>query len=89
MTRPLASAQVIPYEPLHTGVKTKNMETSTQERLLITVEEAAKLMSLGRTMIYELINNENLPVHRFKSAVRISPAELQAWINERNEGKAS
>jgi excisionase family DNA binding protein len=55
----------------------------TQERLLITVEEAARLMSLGKTTVYELINNEGLPVHRFKSAVRISPAELEKWINER------
>jgi excisionase family DNA binding protein len=51
--------------------------------LLITVEEAAKILSLSRTMVYELINREGLPVHRFNSAVRISPIELKTWLDER------
>jgi excisionase family DNA binding protein len=58
-------------------------ETSLIHPLLITVEEAAKLLSLSRTMVYELINRERLPVHRFHTAVRINPAELQIWLNER------
>jgi hypothetical protein len=33
--------------------------------------------------VYELINREGLPVHRFNSAVRISPIELKTWLDER------
>jgi excisionase family DNA binding protein len=58
-------------------------ETPPTHPFLITVEEAAKLLSLSRTMVYELINRESLPVHRFNTAVRINPAELQIWLNER------
>ena len=58
-------------------------ETSPIQPFLITVEEAAKLLSLSRTMVYELINGEGLPVHRFKSAIRVNPTELQDWLNER------
>ncbi len=58
-------------------------ETTPTHPFLITVEEAARLLSLSRTMVYELINREGLPVHRFNSAIRINPTELQAWLNER------
>jgi excisionase family DNA binding protein len=51
--------------------------------ILITVEEAAKMLSLGRTTVYQLIERENLPVHRFNSSVRISPQELEQWLKER------
>jgi excisionase family DNA binding protein len=58
-------------------------ETPPTNPFLITVEEAARLLSLSRTMVYELINREGLPVHRFKSAIRVNPTELQDWLNER------
>jgi excisionase family DNA binding protein len=58
-------------------------ETSPIQQILITVEEAARILSLSRTMVYDLINREGLPVHRFNTAVRINPTELQAWLNER------
>jgi len=56
---------------------------SSLQQLLITVEEAARILSLSRTMVYDLINREGLPVHRFNTAVRINPTELQNWLNER------
>jgi excisionase family DNA binding protein len=58
-------------------------ETPPIQQILITVEEAARILSLSRTMVYDLINREGLPVHRFNTAVRINPAELQTWLNER------
>lgn len=58
---------------------------TTHQPLLITVEEAAKLLSIGRTKMYELINNEGLPVHRFGTMVRISVTELQEWLDARKE----
>jgi excisionase family DNA binding protein len=58
-------------------------ETTPIQQLLITVEEAARILSLSRTMVYDLINREGLPVHRFNTAVRINPTELQTWLHER------
>jgi excisionase family DNA binding protein len=65
----------------------ENQET-LDEILLIPIEKAAKLLSLSRTMVYELIRIEGLPVHRFNSAVRISPTELKAWLAGRQKESA-
>jgi excisionase family DNA binding protein len=53
--------------------------------LLLTIAQVAALLNLGRTKIYELIDKENLPVHKFGRATRVSPTELQYWLQKRNE----
>lgn len=58
---------------------------TTHQPLLITIEEAAKLLRMGKTKIYNLINNEGLPVKRFGKMVRISVTELQEWLDARKE----
>ena len=73
------------------------MRWSTQERsttleqhdesvslsLLWTIPQVAKALNLGRTKVYELIWKEGLPVQKFGRATRISPAELQRWLEGR------
>ena len=73
------------------------MRWSTQERsttleqhdesvslsLLWTIAQVAKALNLGRTKVYELIWKEGLPVQKFGRATRISPAELQRWLEGR------
>jgi excisionase family DNA binding protein len=51
--------------------------------LLVTVSQVAKMLSLSRTMIYKLIDMEDLPVVRFGRAVRVSPRSLQQWLERR------
>jgi excisionase family DNA binding protein len=53
--------------------------------LLLTIAQVATLLNLGKTKVYDLIGKENLPVHKFGRATRISPTELQHWLQERNE----
>ena len=50
---------------------------------LWTIAQVSKALSLGRTKIYELIWKEGLPVQKFGRATRISPVELQRWLEER------
>src|SRR2546430_16422757 len=50
---------------------------------LWTIDQVGKALHLGRTKIYELIWKENLPVQKFGRAVRVSPVELQHWLEER------
>jgi excisionase family DNA binding protein len=50
---------------------------------LWTISQVSKALNLGRTKIYELIQKENLPVQKFGRAVRVSPVELQRWLEER------
>lgn len=58
-------------------------ETQEAAPLYLTVEEVAKRLHIGRTKVYEMISYEKLPVTRFGRCVRINPARLQEWLNER------
>ena len=65
---------------------TQNNEPSPFE-LLLTIPQVAKALHLGRTKVYELIWQENLPVQKFGRASRVSKEELQRWLEERNQKK--
>lgn len=51
--------------------------------LLVRVEEAAHILSLGRTMIYELMANGQLPSITIGTARRIPLAALEKWVADR------
>lgn len=53
--------------------------------MLLKVEAAAKLLSLGRTKTYELITAGELPVIRVGRAVRVPVAALHQWIEDRTK----
>jgi excisionase family DNA binding protein len=68
------------------------MQETTQDSiqpLLLTVSQAAKMLSLGRTKVYELIATEGLPVVHFGRAKRVSMASLQRWIESREQKEMS
>jgi excisionase family DNA binding protein len=58
---------------------------NTVQPLLLTISEAAKLLSLGRTKVYELIAHEGLPVVRFGRAIRVSSISLKRWVESREQ----
>lgn len=53
-----------------------------EEKLLLRVDEAAKLLSISRSLLYELLAAGNIKVVRIGRAVRIPRAELDRWLNE-------
>ncbi len=57
--------------------------------LLITVDEAAQMLSIGRTKLYDLIRFEGFPVVRFGKAVRVRPSDIQEWLEKRKEQEAA
>jgi excisionase family DNA binding protein len=57
--------------------------------LLVRVEEAARLLSLSRSMIYEMMNRGELPSIRCGAARRIPLAALRAWVEHQVEVPAS
>jgi excisionase family DNA binding protein len=59
------------------------MTTETPQPLLLNISQVAKMLSLGRTKVYELIKEEKLPVMYFGRAVRVSPTSLQRWLAQR------
>lgn len=60
----------------------KQNEVSPQP-LLLNIKQAMQVLGLGKTKIYELIANEDLPVERFGKAVRFYYPALQQWIVDR------
>jgi excisionase family DNA binding protein len=58
----------------------QNQPTGPIDPLLVRVEEAARLLSLSRSMIYEMLNSGELPSVRRGAARRIPVAALHDWI---------
>lgn len=53
---------------------------ASSEPLLVRVEEAARLLSLSRSTIYEMLDAGELPSVRRGAARRIPVAALRAWV---------
>ena len=56
------------------------MAEGTTERLLLTVEEAAQRLGIGRTLAWQLVRQGELPVVRLGRCVRIPWQALQEWV---------
>ncbi|MFN8560023.1 MAG: helix-turn-helix domain-containing protein [Dehalococcoidia bacterium] len=55
------------------------------ESMLLTVKDVQEATCLGRTKVYELIREGELPVVRIGRAVRIHRQSLERWITQREE----
>ena len=65
------------------GKQSPYSETGVILQPLLCIPDVARILHLSRPKVYELINIDGLPVIRFGRAVRVSPAALQRWIDER------
>lgn len=79
--KPLAEREVISMEKKHQEV--------AELPLLLKVETAAKLLSLGRTKMYELIAAGDVPVIRLGRSVRVPTASLRQWVEDRSKQSIS
>jgi excisionase family DNA binding protein len=59
----------------------------TIQPLLLNVAQVSKMLSLGRTKVYDLIATNQLPVVRFGRAVRVPCASLRRWVEEQEQQK--
>lgn len=53
------------------------------EPLLLRVEEVARLLSLGRSKVFQMLAAGELPAVRIGRSVRVPSAALSDWIAER------
>ncbi|GCE06154.1 helix-turn-helix domain-containing protein [Dictyobacter aurantiacus] len=49
---------------------------------LLTIPEVMKILGLGRTKVYDLINSHGLPAVKVDGATRVPLAKLQEWIEQ-------
>ena len=59
------------------------MAEMATERLLLTVEEAAQRLGIGKTLAWELVWQGVLPSVRLGRCVRIPLVALEEWIARR------
>ena len=52
------------------------------EPLLLRADEAAALLAIGRTKVFEMIASGDLPAIRFGRCVRVPKERLVTWIDE-------
>jgi excisionase family DNA binding protein len=57
------------------------------EPLLVRVEEAARMLSLSRSTIYEMMDAGELPSVRRGTARRIPVIALRAWVAKQTDGE--
>ena len=56
--------------------------THANEKLTLTVSEMAAMLSIGRTLAYELIHREDFPVVWLGSRAVIPKEGLQKWLEK-------
>jgi excisionase family DNA binding protein len=56
------------------------------EPLLLRASEVARLLGIGRSKVYEMMQTGELPTVRIGSAVRVPRAALYGWIDKRIMG---
>ena len=56
------------------------------QRLLISVEEAARRLSLGRDPTYELIRSGELEHIRIGRLIKVTVAGLETWVQRMTRG---
>lgn len=52
--------------------------------LLLTIPEAARVLAIGRSSVYELIDSRAIGVVRIGRSVRIPVAELELFVDRRS-----
>jgi excisionase family DNA binding protein len=55
------------------------------EPMLLRAEEVAKVLGLGRSKVFEMLRANELPVVRIGRSIRVPVAQLERWIQERQE----
>lgn len=55
-------------------------DAADRSLLLLRVDQAAGLINLGRSKVYEMIASGELPSVRIGRAVRVPRSGLEAWV---------
>lgn len=58
------------------------MLLNDDNKIGITVEEAAKLLGIGRNLMLKLVTVEGFPAIKFKRKIIINKSKLQQWFDE-------
>jgi excisionase family DNA binding protein len=66
-------------------VSKKTAAAASGEPLLLHASEVARMLGLGRSKVYEMLSNGELPVVRIGTAVRVPRQALLQWVDEQTQ----
>jgi excisionase family DNA binding protein len=58
---------------------------NANDRLIITIAEAAQLLGLSESTVYRLARENKIPVVRIGASVRVNRRQLEQWIDSHTE----
>ncbi len=70
--------------PGRTTALHEHEDIRTRQALLLRIPDAAALLSVGRTTLYKLINQDELAVVHIGRAARIPIAEVHAFVTRQH-----
>lgn len=56
------------------------MATEAQTKMLLTVEEAARRLGIGRSLAWRLVQEGEIPSVRLGRLVRVPMSQLEEWL---------
>jgi excisionase family DNA binding protein len=77
----LASLAELPVRLDH--LESALADLQPQGKMLVTIQEAAELLGLGQTKVYELVRKRELPAIKIDSSTRIPVREIDRWIQDK------
>ena len=72
--------EVMPKTP-----KARNSAGGSREPWLLRVEEAAELLGISRSFVYDLISSGQLPSVRIGGCRRIWAVQLREWLEQQDQ----
>ena len=61
-------------------------QASTVPSLLLSIDEVSQALGIGRSAVYQLLAQEELPVVRIGKTVRIPVAAIESYIRRQSQG---
>lgn len=55
------------------------------QRLLLRIPEAAALLGVGRSTVYQLVQQGTIPIVRIGRSVRVPAAALDEWVEAQSD----
>ena len=62
-------------------------ELLEQEKLTITVEEAAKMLGVGKNLMLEIVKMDDFPAVQFNRKILINKKQFVEWFNHLSQSK--
>lgn len=66
----------------------KNIQTNAlDDKLTITVDEAAKMIGVGKNIMLDLVKKDNFPSVKFDRKILINKRQFIQWFDDLTAGK--